>query len=370
MPFTLTQTPAYPLVGREVRLAPNASAGNFVRLWATDAPFASALRARIDAAGASGKVEVAALDSANAIYRLTPDKPGVYVFAAQEYTRGAVSFGGGYEDSPDSHQTETAAGSVSSHSVYVGQRLSLRIGLGADTADLILHVWNSTIRPTSIDQHGEVTPALVRASTTRARSAAASSAVVSALAALHNVAALTALGTTATRVSDFVAKLRAHFEQAGVHETDDTITLALLPAGIATPSGATIPSQVAALRVLARAVDLHMRTDDGGGTCSGDWHNVSGPVVADWTNLPNINGVTEDGFYAALAELERAYEAHRVSLVVHDAADATNTLSAATTLQSVARAFLAALGSATPTAAANENAGAIALMAMARARED
>lgn len=166
MAVTVATAPLLVVPTRRVRFTATLTAGgNWWRLWCTNAPFGSALRRRLDETDA-GRIELFAGD-VQTVYETQLEHGGVYTLVAQEYTKGATTFGGGYQNDPDSAPTETKIGGENTLTQYVGQRLTTRVGTPAlGTALLTLWVWNATIQATTLGQHGEETPALTLPTTT------------------------------------------------------------------------------------------------------------------------------------------------------------------------------------------------------------
>ena len=360
----LTTTPTYPVPGREARVTATAgNGGNFVRLWVTDAPVGSELRKRLTDTGAT-RIQIHEGDSGDA-FSFTPDVGGVYVIAAREYSKGAATFGGSFEGDTQAYASETATDVERSLSLYVGQRLTQSLGFGADAAQLVCYVWGSTIRRTRVDAHGEASPAIVRWTSERARTAALSATMATKLAALVDVAVSTAVGTPATILNEMVADINAHMAMgATTHNSADADnTLDRTLDGASAPEGIQyVANQV------ATALARHMLNDDDGagpGTAASAYHQISTPK-GDWASLAALRncGDTASAF-AVIGAIWDAYEAHRVNTAVHGTADATNTLTALPALLAVHQTFASVVRAASPTAPASENAGATYLIHVA-----
>jgi hypothetical protein len=146
---TLSTVPAYPPPNWETRVTftLTESNTNWVRVWVTAAPEGSELRAKLDAKAALNRFEVyAGPGGANALWKQTFGVGGKYTLVAQEYTRGATEFGGGYQNDARGAQTETKVGAESTLSLHIGQRLTSTISAGADSVDLALWVWDAKSR--------------------------------------------------------------------------------------------------------------------------------------------------------------------------------------------------------------------------------
>lgn len=388
MPFAILPVPYYPLVpsrDRPIRLGVAATPGaNWLRIYCTDAPLGSALRAELDAnldgrvllhdGPASGRTDSGlitelagetTLDAERAVLGVDLiDKPGAYVLLVTEIARNGVGGGGAYEGDPTGYPTETVL-ATRTPTLYVGQRLETRVGTGADQATLVLYVWDANIQATTRDTHGIVTPALVNPTSARALAACSNADVVAAVAALAGADAGTALGSLATVLDDIVTNFSAHLTQATVHQGNDTNnTVRELATG--TKSAVDLIDAITRTRT---ALWHHMRNDNGGaGLGSGRYHLASGGTV-DAPDLKNslVAGSATDlpSARALLADMHRAYEAHRVQdsdPASHNNADATNVLEALPTLLALDSAFMAAIQSTAPTAPATSHSGVVTLV--------
>ena len=357
MSVTAATAPQYP-VGKAKLTFALSGGGNFLRLWLTAAPVGSEHRERLEKSKA-GRVEVFNGD-ADDTFTFSVTQGGKYVFAAQEYTKGASAHGGGYATDPDGFKTETPLPSGSpvedTVSVVFGDRLTMPVGVGPDTATLVLFVFAATIRATAFDVQGETTPRLVEPSTPKARTAAADATVAAAVDALADQTATDVLGSMSSLTNGFRTAFNAHIDDGTVHpsaDSDNTISAGFQDAS--TPEGLG--------RVLAehiKLLKLHMTTDSGSGPGTGDYHTSS---KADWANIPIVAGAGSTAqALSAFSDVWRAYEAHRVDTGVHSSADVTNTLAALPELLEVHRAFNAALQPTSPTAPATANEGTTVLV--------
>jgi hypothetical protein len=352
---TAATSPELILPGKPVEVTCTCSAGNWVRVVLTAGPESSAWQKRIRSENLA-ELQLWVADAGEA-KRVTFDAPGVYTCTAREFTKGGVAFGGDYQGDPDGYPSETLLG-ASSVSFTVGQRMTADLAFGRDRGALALYVWGSTIRATTIPEHGERTPR-IDGSTPRMKTAADAATVTAALAALDGVACTTAAGSLSAVCDDLITTFNAHIITTGttaIHaaaDTDNSISAAY--AGASTPE---------ALRDTANIVQAHFRrhfTNDAGtgaGVGSGAYHSAG-----DWNNLPNLAGVGDVlSASIALASLWHSYEAHRVNTSVHGAADSTNTSSALPPLYAVYNAVLGVLLSDNPTAPAVDNPGATLLV--------
>jgi hypothetical protein len=369
----LSTIPEYPPPGIETTLVVSLNfGGNFARLWVTAAPEGSELRAKLDAAkqtiGVTPRVEFKESEGTLDPIRYRFDKGGAYTFAIQEYTRG-TSYGGGYQYAVDAAPSETKEGSENSVTVYIGQRMTTRLGTPQDSATLVLWVWNANIRPTTVAVHGEATPAVQNPLTKRALIASRDSDVTTAVAALSGAAVSTAIGSLVTVFKSVVAVHNQHVNVTAGSVHTETNLFARAPSMYATATKCT-PEGVSAL---IRAQRLHYSNDENDATGSG----ASGPgssaahTAADSQNLPLLSGASEDDMVAAVSDCWRCHEAHRVTLSsVHGGTgDTTNVATALPPLMTVHRYFFASLASQSPSTPAGSSSGATLLTQLAGFKE-
>jgi hypothetical protein len=346
-------------------------------MWCTNAPPKSELRKKIDGTtDPRNRVEV--YDGAggeNAPWRFTFDVGGVYTFKAQEYTRGASAFGGGYQGDPDGAQTETKLSTEYTVTLHVGKRLAIPIGTPTDRANLICWVWDGTIRATSIAVHGEKTPRIDAPSPTAKMAVVMESATVLAdLAAFESAAVTDVIGTVSTLVSSYVTAWNAHLANtggtyhSGAADADNT-----LPLGLANEPNTG--SLAAFVNEALRKMRQHYTNDavDGAATSgrdSGDYHNESGKKN-DNVNMPIVASVSDEDAYIGLAELYRSYIAHAANTTVHNPADTANTLPSTATvlLFEFHKDVLDILADTSPTVPATESSGAMLLIQQVGATE-
>jgi hypothetical protein len=338
--------------------------GNFVRAWCTAAPPGSKLRKLLDDTGAT-RVVVYSGDSGNA-WVTEWDKGGAYSIVAQEYTRGAATTGGGYSESPSNAPSETKIGTESSLTIYVSDRVEIPVGFGKHTATLLLFVNSDTIRATSIANHGVLSPELINPSGDGARIATQDTTVRTKLAALADVAAATVCNELYLVIDDFKTRFDAHrvLTAGSVHAASDADNSLIKVIANIKSSDALID----AVNECRSKFERHARNDSGGGTNSATsvYHAASGPAP-DGKNLLVKGGAGDTAqARAAMADLHRAYEAHRAQTsapAAHGAVDSANALLALPALLQLDSAFAAAVASATPTAPATSNSGAVVLVA-------
>jgi hypothetical protein len=364
MAVGLNATPAYPIANRPVRYQPLwTGGGNYVRIWCTNAPPGSKIRKSMDETGASRFLLYAGDNTTEWVTEW--DKSGTYSLAAQEYRRGASTTGGGYDGSPSNAPSETKTDVETALTVSVADRLEIPLGLGRDTATLVLFVHAETIRATTIEHHGILSPAIINPGSDRAKLAAEDATVKASVEALKDAAAAAAIGNVYGVIDDFVSKFNAHriLTAGTVHASADNGN-AVITVAVGVKS---IEALIAAVTDCRRMFDRHARNDvDGSGTnsASPDFHSF-----ADTKNLllasPAAGGGDMAKARAALADLHRAYEAHRHYLAsVHGAVDNTNALMGLPVLLQLDSAWCDAVVSSTPTAPATANSGTVSLVSL------
>jgi hypothetical protein len=362
--ITLTSDPIYPVPGA-VRLTATVSAdANFLRLWVTDAPRGSRYLRNIETRSTAQAARVLAVEvDAGAQFELDLDVGGRYTFAGQEYDRGASTHGGGYSRDPDAFPSEVVRGAEQTITLDVGQRLVSPIGAPAyGTADLVLWVWTNHIRSTTVERHGELSPAIAGQRTDRAHTAARAATVDTALAALIDVTAATAIGDLQALHADLRTKVPAHFNNTGgaYHNTVDSnndTEIEQLPVGPATPEGYVFSAEI-----LRRRLHLHMSNDLSdstrqyhGATPKPDWEHALMAIPPGAANMSTA--------LAAYADVAEQYKVHIAATAYHAVVDGTNGLTAATPpLADVHRLFLAAQRAYAPTAAPDVNPAAALLI--------
>jgi len=358
MSVTLSISPTYPIPGRPCLVTFTATSGNMVRVYATAGPTGSSIQAQLDATDDtrirlwSGEIED------TWIFR--PDVGGVYVLSAEEYTVGETTHGGGYKDDPDSYPSETLL-STTATSITVANKVTADIGVPPDTATLELYVHGTTIRPTLVGVHGEATPTLTNPTTDKAKTAVASATVVAALAALSGVAASTALGTPSSIIDDLIVKYEAHRASGTFHADADVLNW--VAASFRVPGS---PAGVAkSANELRTKLTRHMTNDeDGAGFGTIDIHAPGAAARADQAHALIVAGANEQEPLSQclmIADIWRAYEAHRIDTTYHDAADTTNGAAVLPELLQVYFRFLEALAAASPTVPATTNSGVVFL---------
>lgn len=358
MPTTFSTTPAYPVPGRQCQIAFTLAAGNYVRVWATVAPEGSEFATKLKTQSRVPAYE----GDQNRVWHFTPELGAKYTFVAQEYTRG-TSYGGGYENDPNGAESETKVGGETSLNLYVGQRLTAEIGVSPDTATLVVWVWDSTIRPTTLAVHGEKTPCLVKETPTPlAKLAMETAAVTAAVAALENVSVSTSLGTISTIATELITRLSFHLTEPGVHTLNDSYN------GISKAfKHATTPTSIiASVAELTYKFGRHVQNDGGLGGGPGEVgvHVLAGTNIADWENsLIAAQPSDLAGVLTAIADTWRCYEAHRVNLSVHLIADTSNVMTALPVMLLLHKAYLTVLASQTPAASPAQSTGAALLIA-------
>jgi hypothetical protein len=368
MAIALTTEPQFPLPSKTLKLALTPSGGgNYVRLLCSAAPQGSKLQDEIESLGAS-RVAVLEGDTAKR-FDFTPDKSGSYVFSAIEILKGASAAapGPGYEKDPDGYSSEGIIGETVV-TLRVGTRLSAPVGVSPDTAELVLYVWDGTVRATLEAVHGERSPWVRDPKTDKARNASLSNGVLSALASFTDVSAATIVGSASTVVTNLIDKFNAHRTQATVHSASDTNNA--IDGAYRNPSTPEALKQ--SVNELLRKLERHILNDNAGsGPGSAGYHAPSGNRAGDWAAKP-LARTTGDlaSTLAVLGGLHLSYETHRATAgTIHDAADATNVATALPAMLAIHSAFIAELIKTSPTPPSTANAGAVVLVSGGGMRE-
>lgn len=350
MPATVSTSPALPVAGRECKLALGATTGNFVRVWCTDAPPGAKLRTDLDAAGAT-QVAVASAD-AGASVAFHADKGGAYAFKVEEITKGASAFGGVYDTDPNKAPSETIV-DTTQLTIYFASPLSCALGVGSDTAELLIYVLDDRVIQTTAETHGVVSPALRNPKTGLAKVAAESAAVRAAVTALVGTAD-TKIGNVSSWLNSLLNRFNAHLSESGVHAEDDADNAV----STAFRNATTTEAQKRTVSAIRKGLDNHMRNDNPNasppGTGTGDYHDGGGGSV-DWANaLLSAAPGDQLTVLVSAADAYRAFEAHRTS-DVHNSADHDNVVSSPPPLVALHVAFVRQLATQSPDNPANEH---------------
>lgn len=352
MTVALQASIAVPVAKAQIRLTFTADVGNFVRAWCTAAPAGSKLRGKLDE-NKSARVHVKDSDSGEA-FDYTFDVAGAYQIAATELTKGAKPYGGGYQGAPDAERSESVIGETAL-TIYVAASIKSTIGHGQDTADLTLYVANDLIRETTLAVHGRATPAVEKAKTDKAATAAEASAVTTALAALIDTNASGALGDLSATATDIIDRFNAHIASGVFHNAGDVSDNKILVA-FRNPVGPEALKR--SVSAILKALSAHIRNDSvttPTGTGTRTWHLFGADNRVDWQSMPLFeSSATVADHVRALADAWRSFEAHRTS-AAHNTSDTTNTLSALPLLIDVHRLFLTELASLSPNVPNTEN---------------
>lgn len=358
MTASVTTLPVAAIANRECKLVLTATVGNFVRIWCTDAPPGSKLRSELDATGAT-QVSVASGDAGQQV-SFTADKGGAYVFRVEEITKGASVYGGVYDTDPNKAPSEAIVGTPAVETLFFASALTCNLGVGSDTAELLLYVRDTQVIATTLDLHGVVSPTLRNTKTGMAKVAAESSAVRVAVLALVGVA-VTVLGDTESWLNSLLQRFNAHLTQSGVHSANDTNNA--VPTAFANAS--TTEAQKKTVSALRKSLDNHMRNDNPAattpGTGSAVYHAGAGGE-ADWANALLPAGASDQlSLLVSAADAYRAFEAHRLSNV-HNSSDTVNVVTTPSALLALHVAFARQLATQSPVNPGNEHAAKSLLM--------
>ncbi len=360
MTVTVTTVPTYPVAGREFKFLAAATEGNFVRIRLTSCPpestdWYSRLRS-----GSVGNILLGEVDS-NKDFLLTCPVGGVYTFLLEEFTRGASSYGGSYAEDPDSYDTLTPI-STATPTLKIGQRLTVTLGSGANTATLVLCVWDTYCRPTTEQYHGEATPKVTEWTSEKAKVAALDTWVTSTATGMGNETCANIVGSTtvAAQIDNLIDKHNAHLTQASVHASNDTDNA--IDASFKVGASGSVERMSAALGEIESKQRRHMTNDSGSGPGSAttDYH-----TSADNKRAPVSDGAVDmRTVIAKLADLRRIHTVHiGEPTTIHANADTTNTVTAGSPLLVIHQYFFTQLATTAPTVPATEQTGVVTLVA-------
>ena len=333
MPVTITTDPSHAIAGRACRIIPAGVAGNVQRLRIVAAPQGSSFyRADGSEVEVATRTDYPTRIGAETIV-FTPDIGGQWTVAIEDRQVGASSGRPSYAGSPKATAGDTLL-SRTELTLSVGQQLTKRIGTQEHAATLVVHVKGGTIVQTDAATYGFDSPRLESPTSFIASQAMQDGYVSTDLASMVGADVSNAKANSDAVFSHLVTVLRAHAADTGIHNGLDGYTLDDLDA--LGGYGAT-PERLNRLRNILAA---HMLNTNG------NWHDDAPDTV----NLPAN---------ATLAELHRAYEAHRVQTSnpdSHSSADNTNAAGALPDFLGVESSFNAAIANLTGPTTANDGA--------------
>lgn len=350
MAAALTLSPEYPIPGEKVRVSFTGldSATTTVKLFSTIAPDGSELASQIQAATKS-RVTVHGGDS-SAVWGFVPDLGGVYTFVLEEYAAASPHKGTFAGDTRGAPSPTIVASTVLTLSV--GQRLSHTLGTSQDSAELDVFVWGASVLPTTLEQHGVVTPAIVNPSSEAAAAAVEDSAVVTALGGISGTASVV-IGDLASVFASLRNAYQGHYANAVAHNLDDDVNT--IGDGYVATSPKAAENSINELR---RMFQGHLDNPE-------DLAGAGRPHDAvDGTNALVLSGASSDPatHVAALVDLWIAYSAHiALASPVHNSADVTNTAPALSPLMTLHRRFFEALANLSPSPPAATNSAVTTL---------
>ena len=363
MAITLITTPTYALPSDAVPLKATVdTAANFLRLWCVDAPEGSAYKKRLNDV-AAGRIEITPPNapaaggiSPGVVFPAQLDVGGRYTFAAQEYTLGATTYGGGYSIAPAAFKTETPIGAEQTLTIDIGQRMTHRLGCSAyGTAQLLVYVWGGYIRETTMEVHRVVSPAIVNAATPRALSAASASAVKTQLALFIDADVTTLATNLQSLINELSTDLPLHFtnNMAAYHgsaDNDNGTEISDLPSQLTTPNAVA-----KAAGVLYSRFRNHMSNGPLGAT---HYHRNGADFAHALICDPTPSEADMAFTFAIIADVVRCYEAHRVDVIPHLVADVNHPIATVLgPLLTLHREFFTALASFSPTVAGGVQPG-------------
>lgn len=352
MAVEFSRTPALSVPGREVTLGFRLTeGGSHVRLHVISAPVGSALRNKLEELGA--ETLLVHSGAVRERFSFTPDVGGIYTFRAVEVARGTIG-GGAYQGDMNATPTDREIRETL-FEIVVGERVTIGLGTGADTAQLVLWLFGDSIVPTTREDQGEGTPSVQQTSSVKARAAASDPGVAGAVQRLSGMTAEEAVGDLGRVALNIAESMGAHVRSTSVHHSLDDEN--------DPPRGVSDPGKLSGLRdVLAqlrKAFRAHMDTTrssqiNGDRPGAGTYHSSRGLGAADWQSAFFVEqagtGPLDD--MQVLADTWRAYEEHRLS-PVHRAPDAQNRLEPLPALLELHHLFFQALRESVPPAPAD-----------------
>lgn len=190
---------------------------------------------------------------ASAAWNFDADVGGVYNFDVTEERRNPGKKSK-WQGDPSGAPYTTRVTETKGLRVHVGTRISLQIGEGSDVCTLRLYVWDQTVRATTFEQHGVVTPALEPQSH-NALFASQDPAFLDAVANLVGLDADTLLGDFDSDFQAVRLACSAHMGSTSFHTNSDV--LRALGASFSANSLVSSESSVNALR---DSLQSHMRS--------------------------------------------------------------------------------------------------------------
>lgn len=352
---TLSINPTYPIPGIEttITLSPSNSGTNYYKVWATVAPTGSSIDNKIKSTlDPRNRIEVYS-DSGGADFpfKYNFDKGGKYTFKVQEYIKGS-GYGGAFQGDPAGSDSEVKNGAESTVYVYVGQRLTQKIGPPEHRATLVVWVWNRHIQATYKHIHGEDTPAIIASQLTdRVKSAIESEGVKSALLGIVDMTAEDAMGFNGIKemVFDYFTNWNLHVSNSTFHDDADNINKldpSLERAYLSNTIKDFVNSAISRQR-------LHFSNDNSLDTSAtppigpgyGLYHtNSDKPNITLYTSVSS-----QDEAVGALVDLWRCYENHRTASGVHVNDDTVRNLEPLKPIMLIHKAYLDVIADDNPT---------------------
>lgn len=350
MAAVLVPAPTYPLPGQRCSISFTGLAigTTKIQLNATNAPDGSAIKGRINAA--RGEVVNEYSGKSSEPWLFTPDIGGVYTFdliELQETPASGIQFAGDTSSAPN--PTITQQGTVV---LYVGEKMTLKLGENPHQCDLIVHVWNDTVRRTTIELHGIESPKLDSPKSPAAASAVYDATLLGLVDALVDVTVATILGTFSADFTAVHTAYNAHVGDNVVHNNADTDN------DLETAWNAyNSKSAAASINELRRRLGVHIGTKTllDGTTTTHD--SIEG------TSVFQSSGATDSraSQYFALADAYLRLEAHKVlGAPVHNSSD-TDPAASVGPLTEICIQYITALQASSPTLPPARNSGAARL---------
>lgn len=233
---SLTLAPSLPIPETKVKVSFSGlnSATNYVRLIPKIAPEGSGIARIIDQAELDSTTPAPVFEGKSAAeWDASFEVGGIYTFRLFEETRSTVSARFDGDTQGAANPSPVADSDVT---IVVGTKLTLQVGQQPHTATVTVFAWGDYVRPTTIGEHGIVTPKIESTSSPEAIAAVNTSAVISAVAALSNATFTTILGDLQTTVwGPLVTAFNGHIATTPRHTSADPYSTISAGLSVSTP---------------------------------------------------------------------------------------------------------------------------------------
>lgn len=352
--MSIVTTPTYPAAGDEVSLSLTSATGTDVAWSVTRVPTNSSLATGLlKLPGATAASPVALAEESRNAFSFTPDVAGTYDVTGYDIKRyvGLSAFAG---DAFAGARFELKA--TQSATIYVGDALELRIRtVAGEGATLVMKVANDTIRSATLEDFASE----------RSRIASLKSATLSALGALVDVATSSAGNALSSDISELRSKYEAHRANGGgtYHRNTTPIANPDTVNVVTRYAPASNTDAIASINEIYDRLLGHMiATTAISGAAR--WHKDIDDTLSDFSVVPKA--FDEASATVLSAWIRQIYREHipRITYTaqeIHNTADTTNTVAAATPIESLILSFIKDIKTTTIGAVTGVNTGSIRL---------